>query len=145
VAAGAARTHAAVAEGGAMIETLGDLKDELANYSHRSDLSARFPTFIQLAEKDINRELLSDYSLSDAADSATIELLVAAPDVYLFAALVHLAIYTHDPEKQAEWGGLYARALQSAKYYEFVSSGEADKLARMDDISGPSVFDIVRG
>ena len=128
-----------------MIETLGELKAEIAAYSHRSDLAARIPTFIQLGEKDINRELLSDYSLFDAADSATNELLVAAPDVYLFAALVHLAIYTHDPEKQAEWGGLYARALQSAKYYEFVSSGEADKLARMDDLVLHQTSDILRG
>lgn len=128
-----------------MIETLGDLKDELANYSHRSDLSARFPTFIQLAEKDINRELLTDYSLNDGADTASNELLQNAPDLYLFGALIHLAIYTHDAEKQGEWGALYTRVLESAKYFDFVQSGEADKLARMDDISGPSVFDIVRG
>lgn len=128
-----------------MIETLGDLKDEIEAYSHRSDLTARFPTFIQLAERDINRELLTDYNLSDAADTASNELLARAPDLYLFGSLVHLAIYAHDPEKGAEWGNLYSRALENAKYYDFVQSGEADKLARMDDIAPAGIFDIVRG
>jgi len=45
-----------------------------------------------------------------AADGDTNWLLTAAPDMYLYAALMHSAPYLRDDPRIAVWAGLYAQA-----------------------------------
>lgn len=48
-----------------------------------------------------------------AADGSANWLLTAAPDVYLYGALIHSAPYLKDDARVAVWAGLYQQSLQS--------------------------------
>mgnify|MGYP003661277699 CR=1 FL=1 len=50
-------------------------------------------------------------ALAAAGDSNW--LLLAAPDIYLYGALIHSAPYLKDDGRAAIWAGLYAQAVQS--------------------------------
>jgi hypothetical protein len=48
-----------------------------------------------------------------SADGDSNWLLLAAPDIYLYGALMHSAPYLKDDARTAVWAGLYAQAVQS--------------------------------
>ncbi len=126
------------------ISNVSDLRTEVVAYAKRSDITSRLDTFIQLAEADINREMLADFSLFDAGSNGTNWLLDTCPDVYLFGTLAQVAVWAHDAEKVAEWGALYQRALEQAHYRAYVESGDGDAKLRTE-IGADAPFDIVTG
>lgn len=131
-----------------MIEDFGDLKDAVADWLKRTDLTSRIPQFIQLAESDINRRLLTDYDLATLSDSASNDLLDDHPDVYLYGTLAIATAWDENTEAMAtRYGPLYERALNDAFYREFVESGEADKVLGSDlnDVLIGGTYDITRG
>ena len=51
-------------------------------------------------------------ALSGLADSGNNWLLLAHPDIYLYATLMQASPYVMDPQSAGQWGGLLDRAMQ---------------------------------
>lgn len=126
------------------ITNFGELKDEIESYLHRSDLTARIENWIQLVEADVNRILGADFSLHDGSDAATNWLLESAPDVYLFGALLHAAIWSDDDERIAKYAPIYQRALETAHDKDFAEGGGRDEVLTTE-LPARGVFDITTG
>ena len=60
-------------------------------------------------------------ALSDALDSGDNWLLVAHPDVYLYATLMQASPYLMDPQAAQQWDGLLARSMQELQMSDEMS------------------------
>lgn len=128
------------------IETYGELKTAVADWSHRSDLTARIPDFIRLAENDFNRRTGQSHDLTSRPDAASNELLDDYPDVYLYGALMQMAIYTQDDAQLTKWSALYMAAMQETHRDQNVRSGQHDEALEVEPELRPyGVFDITTG
>ena len=110
----------------------GEIKTAIINRSHRSDLTALVPGFVQLAEAEYNRRTASDYDLTTGTDSKSNWVSEFAPDVYIFGGLAHLAVYTNDDESFSKYGQLFERAVDQAHYAEVREAGDLDTKLEVD-------------
>lgn len=55
-----------------------DLQSTVADWLHRSDLTSAIPTFIQLAEKQMSRELRLKNQETEVTDTATTTIALPA-------------------------------------------------------------------
>lgn len=80
------------------------LRQQVAAWLNRSDLTAQIPVFIQLAERKLRRRLAGMPDIPVLTDQAPANwLLTAHPDVYLYATLVESAPYLQDDERVVLW------------------------------------------
>ena len=86
----------------------GDVTGRPTNYAHTAGSIEVYPTpDASYAAELVYRAKIA--SLSDATPSNW--LLAAAPDAYLYGALMQSAPYLKDDSRIAIWGGLYAEAV----------------------------------
>ena len=99
-----------------MIEDLDSLTDAVISTSHRDDLSAQIPGFIQLADAQIRRNIPEQWDASGipdalSADNPTNELLSRHPDLYLYGAMLQLALWTQDDAMQGVYSNLFVSTM----------------------------------
>lgn len=113
-----------------MIDDYGSLKTEVAAYLKRTDLTARIPQFIRLAEQDANRRMNTSFDITSRPDGATNWLIENATDVYLYGALAQAALFTKDDADLAKWAQLYVAAVGTAHWQWQEDAGlHSEKLA----------------
>jgi hypothetical protein len=104
----------------------GEIKAAIVRRSHRTDLTARVPEFIALAEAEYNRRTDSAYHITDGADAVENWISSNAPDLYIFGGLWQLAIETDDDAALQKYLPLFERAVSTAQYAEAKEAGEID-------------------
>ena len=104
----------------------GEIKASILARSHRTDLTARIPEFVALAEAEYNRRTDSAYTITEGADAVENWISRNAPDVLIFGGLMQLAIETADDAALAKYAQLYDRAVTQAQYAEAKEAGEID-------------------
>lgn len=86
----------------------GDVAGKPTHYSHTAGSLELFPT----PDASYAAELIYIAKIVSLSDAQTTNwLLQAAPDVYLYGALMQAAPYLKDDARIAIWGGLYAEAV----------------------------------
>jgi hypothetical protein len=86
----------------------GDLTGKPTHYAHTAGSLEVFPT----PNASYAAELVYRAKIASLSGSvATNWLLTAAPDAYLYGALMQAAPYLKDDARIAIWGGLYAEAI----------------------------------
>ena len=94
------------------LTTYTELKTSIADWLNRTDLTAAIPDFITLAESKFRTELRFYASFSALSGSvASNDVLVKAPDLYLFGSLLAAAPYLEHDERVPVWQGLYDTAV----------------------------------
>jgi hypothetical protein len=100
-----------LASDGALAEMRGMLNDQTGvptHYAHTAGGLELFPT----PSGSFTAELVYISKVPALSDTATTNwLLSAAPDVYLYGALVQSAPYLKDDQRAAVWAGLYQNAI----------------------------------
>lgn len=76
------------------LETYSDLKTEIANFLNRSDLTAEIPTFVRLAEAQMNRRVASRRKTASLAFTIDAEFMDVPSD---FAGVVAFEITSPTP------------------------------------------------
>ena len=104
----------------------GEIKAAIVTRSHRTDLTARVPEYVMLAEAEYNRRTDSAYAITDGADAVENWISVNAPDLYIYGGLMQLAIETDDDAALAKYAQLFERAVGQAQYAEAREAGEMD-------------------
>jgi len=99
-----------------VITDLDSLTDAVISTSHRDDLSAQIPGFIQLADAQIRRNIPEQWDASGipdalSADNPTNELLSRHPDLYLYGALMQLAMWAEDDANASKYSNLFLSSM----------------------------------
>ena len=110
----------------------GEIKAAIVTRSHRTDLTARVPEYVMLAEAEYNRRTDSAYAITDGADAVENWISVNAPDLYIYGGLMQLAIETNDDAALTKYAQLFERAVGQAQYAEAREAGEMDLTADCD-------------
>jgi hypothetical protein len=84
----------------------GEIKTAVKEYSHRNDLDAQIPEFIQRAAEQIGRRfgIMPSVLVNDADTNSTLD---QHPQLYLYAALREMAIFTADLDATQHYDGLW--------------------------------------
>ena len=86
----------------------GDVAGKPTSYAHTAGSIEVYPT----PDASYTAELVYRAKIASLSDAApTNWLLTAAPDCYLYGALMQSAPYLKDDARIAIWGGLYAEAI----------------------------------
>ena len=123
----------------------GEVKAAIVSRSHRTDLAALIPSFIQLAEAEYNRRVDTLYDLTSGADTVSNDLSETSADVYIFGGLMQLAVHTNDDAALQKYTALFERALDQAHYAEVRQSGVFDETATVDAALVSTSYNILEG
>ena len=103
---------------------LDELKQQIAAFLNRDDLTTQIPTFIALAEAKMRKELLH-WSGGEGTFEPLVEgvthtnaLLEEAPDAYLYGSLIASAPFLVEDARLEVWGSLYRAAMEELKANE---------------------------
>ena len=103
---------------------LDELKQQIAAFLNRDDLTTQIPTFIALAEAKMRKELLH-WSGGEGTFEPLVEgvthtnaLLQEAPDAYLYGSLIASAPFLVEDARLEVWGSLYRAAMEELKANE---------------------------
>lgn len=110
------------------ISNLGELKTHIASTAHRADttFTALVPTWLQLAEADINARMGESYSLADGGATASNWLLDHQPNAYLYGALFQYAVWAQDAAMAQGYLSLYVAAVEAAMDRKFTEGGGSE-------------------
>ena len=90
--------------------TRGDIKNQIIQWSHRTDLTSLADQFIDNVTTRLNRRLGITLAPMVNANESNI-IAEHNPDIYLYGALREMAIYTSDNTATQTYDGLYQQAV----------------------------------
>lgn len=108
------------------ISNYGELKTEVEDYTHRTDLTAKIPLFIQLAESRINSDL-EDYAMEKRADLVVSERLTDLP------ADMRKILNIEVPISGGRQALMPLSQVQMDTLYSFITSGTPKNYALFGD------------
>ena len=92
------------------MKTRGQVRTQIAQWMHRSDLSGNVDEFIDNVTTRLQRRLgISLDPMNGLNDTNMISMY--NPDVYLYGALREAAIFTGDRDATADYNGLYEKEI----------------------------------
>ena len=99
-----------------MIEDLDSLTAAVISTSHRTDMAALIPQFVQLADAQIRRGIPEQWHTSGipeplTTENPTNELLTQHPDLYLYGALMQLAMWAEDDANASKYSNLFLSSM----------------------------------